>query len=243
MYKQLSDAMDQLQPKLEMFINAVTDDPVIGVRLKGIGILTKQQAIDYCALGPTARASGIDIDARRDHPFDAYPILNWKVIVLNDGDVFSKTAVRLLENLESIKIIRQSVEKLKKLDGKPIENEIKEIPVGEAIGLYEAPRGETFHYIRSDGSNMPVRHKVRAPSYMNILSNEVSCVGADLADGGLITAAHDPCYSCTERLSAVNDTFLDTKWNSKELARLSRQKTDAISRMLGENGKDKQELK
>ena len=125
--------------------------------------------------------------------------------------------MRLLENLESIKIIRQC---LKKMKPGPIVNEILEVPAGEAIGLYEAPRGETFHYIRSDGSNMPIRHKVRAPSYMNILTNEVSVVGQDLADGGLITAAHDPCYSCTERISAARSAMPEDILDAKELAEL-----------------------
>ncbi|MBN2135629.1 MAG: nickel-dependent hydrogenase large subunit [Acidobacteria bacterium] len=226
MIPKLEKWIDELEPKCEMLIKVVMDDPVLHARLKGVGVLTKQEAIDYCALGPTARASGVAIDARADHPFDAYPLLDWKVISLPDGDVFAKAAVRLLENLESIKIIRQAIKKLKP---GPIVNEIKEVPVGEAIGLYEAPRGETFHYIRSDGSNMPIRHKVRAPSYMNILTNELSCVGADLADGGLITAAHDPCYSCTERLSAVNDSIPENVLNSKEIARLSREKTKSIA--------------
>jgi len=240
MIPQLQQWLDELEPKLDMLIKVVMDDPVLHARLKGVGVLTKEQAIDYCALGPTARASGVDIDVRRDHPFDAYPLLDWKVVVLGGGDVFTKAAVRLLENLESMKIVRQS---LKKMKPGPIVNEIKEVPEGEAIGLYEAPRGETFHYIRSDGSNMPIRHKVRAPSYMNILSNEVSCVGADLSDGGLITAAHDPCYSCTERLSAVRDALPDFILDGKELAKLSREKTGRISKeMQQENSKIEKEL-
>jgi len=226
MIPQLEKWMDELEPKLEMLVNVVMDDPVLHARLKGVGVLTYQQAIDYCATGPTARGSGVDIDNRRDFPFDAYPLLDWDVITMNEGDVFAKTAVRLLENIESLKIIRQS---LKKMKPGPIEVEIKEVPPGEAIGVYEAPRGETIHYIRSDGSNMPIRHKVRAPSYMNILTNEVSCVGAALADGGLITAAHDPCYSCTERMAAVRREDPDNVINSKELARLSREKTKEIA--------------
>ncbi len=231
MIPKLEEWMDELEKHCEWLVKVVMDDPVLHARLKGVGVLTYDDAIAYCALGPTARASGVDIDARRDHPFDAYPILDWNVITMPNGDVFDKAAVRLLENLESIKIIRQAMKKLKK---GPIAAELKEVPAGEAIGLYEAPRGETFHYVRSDGSNMPIRHKVRAPSYNNILSNEVSVVGADLADGGLITAAHDPCYSCTERISAVNEAMVDFCLDSKELAKMSREKTEAIARSLKE---------
>jgi NADH-quinone oxidoreductase subunit D len=229
MTPQLETWMDEIEKKCVMFLNVALDDPVLGARLKGVGVLTKEDAISYCALGPTARASGIDIDVRRDHPFDAYPLVEWNVITQEAGDVFAKAAVRLLENLESIKIIRQC---LKKMKPGPIVKEIMEVPAGEAIGLYEAPRGETFHYIRSDGSNMPIRHKVRAPSYMNILTNEVSVIGQDLADGGLITAAHDPCYSCTERISAARSAMPEDILDAKELARMSRDKTKKVAEKL-----------
>ncbi|OGS19406.1 MAG: NADH:ubiquinone oxidoreductase, partial [Elusimicrobia bacterium RIFOXYA2_FULL_40_6] len=97
---------DDLIPAIDLFKGAVMDDPVIQARAKGVGTLTKQEAINYCAVGPIARASGIDIDIRRDSPYAAYGMVDWKVITRESGDVFDKMVVRILEMYESIKIIK-----------------------------------------------------------------------------------------------------------------------------------------
>jgi len=220
--------MDKLEKKIEMLTKAVLDDPVIHARLKGVGVLTKEDAIRYAVAGPTARGSGIDIDVRRDDPYAAYADLDWKVITQPEGDVFAKTVVRLLETLESVKIIRQAV---KKLPGGPIAVEVKQIPPGEGCGRVEAPRGETFHYVRSDGGNRPVRHKMRAPSYVNVPSFKASCIGQHIADVTITLAAVDPCYSCTERLAVV-DSHNNITHDFDALLKLSREKTERIKKEL-----------
>ena len=216
--------LDEIEKKTDMLTKAVLDDPVLHARLKGVGILTKEDAIKYAVTGPTARGSGIDIDVRRDDPYGVYDQLDWKVIVQSEGDVFAKAVVRLLETFESIKIIRQALQKIP--DG-PIQTEVKEIPPGEAVGHVEAPRGETFHYVRSDGGNRPVRHKARAPSYVNVPSFKASCIGEHIADVTITLAAVDPCYSCTERLAVVGQDNEIIK-NYDELLKLSREKTEKM---------------
>jgi len=221
-------AMDYVEKKTDMLIKAVTDDPVIHARTKGVGVLTKEDAIKYAVTGPTARASGIGIDVRRDEPYAVYGELDWDVIALPEGDVYAKVVVRLLEVLESVKLIRQAV---KEIPGGPIEVEVKQIPPGEAVGHAEAPRGETFHYVRSDGGNRPVRHKVRAPSYVNVPSFQASCIGGHVADVTITLAAVDPCYSCTERMAAVDkNNKLVHDYNS--LLKLSREKTERIRKQM-----------
>ncbi len=143
--------------------------------------------------------------------------------MLSEGDVLAKAKARLLEIFESTKIIRAC---LKDLPDGPIETRIDEVPPGEGIGRAEAPRGEVFHYIRSDGTNRPLRHKVRAPSFMNIASNVVAVKGGSIADAALTLAAVDPCYCCTERMAAFEDGKL--KLTGKDLLRLSWQKTEQI---------------
>jgi NADH-quinone oxidoreductase subunit D len=194
--------------------------------------LTKEAAIKYAVVGPTARGSGIDIDVRRDDPYAAYGDLDWNVITQPEGDVFAKAVVRLLETFESIKMVRQA---LKKLPGGPITTEVKEIPPGEGCGHAEAPRGETFHYVRSDGGNRPVRHKIRAPSYVNVPSFKASCLGGHIADVTLTLAAVDPCYSCTERLAVV-DGHNNITHNYETLLQLSREKTAQIKKAFGSSG-------
>jgi NADH-quinone oxidoreductase subunit D len=210
-----------------MIAKAAADDPVLRTRLKGVGVLSRQAAVDYCAVGPTARASGLAIDVRKDEPKDAYGLVDFKVIVLENGDVYDKLVVRVLEIVEAVKIVRQCLEKLKTAPG-PILNDVKETSAGEGLGRYEAPRGEVFHYVRTDGSNRPLRHKVRAPSYVNIPTCAVTCKGIPLADALITLASVDPCYCCTERaIHIVAEGGLRVR---VDLAQLSRQKTERLRR-------------
>ena len=221
----LIKAIDDVEKFCAMLVKAVMDDPVIQARTKGIGILKKQDAIDLCVIGPTARPSGIAIDVRKDHPYAAYDKVPWEMIVLEDGDVFAKVAVRLLETIESVKIIRGCLKNMPKGE---IDAEVREIGVGEGIGIHEAPRGEVFHYVRSNGSNYPERHKIRAPSFMNVPSFKKTVIGESIADAALITAAVDPCYCCTERMAVVDPDTDKILLSGEELIKLSQEKTEKI---------------
>jgi len=225
----MSEKLDVLNQQTEMLTKAVLDDPVLHARLKGVGTLTKEDAVAYAVAGPTARGSDVGIDVRRDDPYAAYGELDWNVIVRPEGDVFAKAVVRLLEVLESIKMIKEA---LKKLPDGPVAVEVKEIPPGEGFGRAEAPRGETFHYVRSDGGNRPVRHKIRAPSYVNVPSFKASCIGQHIADVTITLAAVDPCYSCTERLAVV-DGHSNVIHDYQSLLRMSREKTTKIKKEIG----------
>ncbi|MFH1128385.1 MAG: NADH:ubiquinone oxidoreductase, partial [Candidatus Omnitrophota bacterium] len=139
-----------------------------------------------------------------------------------EGDVFAKTVVRILEMYESINIIRQCIEQMPKGE---IDANVKEIPPGEGIGRVEAPRGECFHYIKSDGTNRPIRHKIRAPSFMNVASNKVAAVGGTISDAAITLAAVDPCYCCTERLAVIEKSKNKKIMNGWDLIKLSQEKT------------------
>ncbi len=224
----LKKTLDELIPAVDMFKGAVMDDPVIQARLKGVGILTKKQAIDWCVVGPTARASGINIDVRRDDPYGVYDRVDWNVIIEREGDIFAKTVVRILELYESIRIIRQCLDKIPKGE---IDANVKDVPPGEGIGRVEAPRGECFHYIRSDGTNRPIRHKIRAPSYVNVASNKVAAVGGTISDATITLAAVDPCYCCTERVMVINKPDNKKIMNGWDLIKLSQEKTKRLQEL------------
>jgi len=221
--------IDSIVPTLEMLKKAVIDDPVLHARTKGIGILSKADAINYGALGPTSRASGVARDVRKDSPYGAYDKVEWEMIVAQNGDVFDKAVVRILETFESIKIIKHC---LLNLPEGEIDLNIKNIPPGEGIGHIEAPRGETFHYVKSDGTNRPVRHKVRAPTFMNLPTFKATVVGETISDATIIMAAIDPCYCCTERM-AVRNTEGKKLYNGEELVKLSQKKTEKIRQESG----------
>lgn len=218
-FPEIKKLLSDLKEKGEMLYGAVLDDPVIRARLEKVGVLTKEEAIQYGALGPTARASGYDIDCRRDFPYAAYDILDWKVIVKEAGDTLARMEVRLLEMLESIKLMEQCLDQI---PGGDILEEVREIPPGEGIGHIEAPRGECFHYLRSDGGNRPVRHKIRAPTFMNFPIFNATCVGESIADATIILASVDPCYCCTERAIGVKNQ------KGTDLIKLSRKKTEQL---------------
>jgi len=208
---------------VRMLTDAVLDDPVLNVRLRGVAVLTEEAGREYAVTGPTARGSNIPIDARRDEPYAAYDMVDWDVVVQPEGDVFAKTVVRLLETLEACTIIERCLEKMEPGE---IDNEPRRIPAGEGIGHGEAPRGETFHYVRSDGTNYPVRYKVRAPTYVNLPAFKPQIIGGELADAMLGVAAMDPCYSCTERMAVVDrKRNLEGILTMKDLLALSHEKT------------------
>jgi NADH-quinone oxidoreductase subunit D len=216
--------IDSIIPTTEMLKKAVIDDPVLHARTKGVGVLSKEDAINYSALGPTSRASGVARDVRKDSPYGVYDKIDWEMIVTQNGDVFDKAVVRILETFESIKIIKTC---LLNLPEGEIDANIKDIPPGEGIGHIEAPRGEVFHYVRSDGTNRPSRHKIRAPSFMNIPTYKATVIGETISDATIILAAVDPCYCCTERL-AVRNTKGKKLYDGNDLVRLSQEKTEKM---------------
>ncbi len=221
--------LDLIKKKTDMLVGAVMDDPVIHARTKGVGILTRDDIINYGAVGPTARASDVAIDVRRDDPYAAYPLVNWKVITAKGCDVFAKAEVRLLEMYESVSIIKQCLEGLKKEKEGVVDVKVKAIPEGFGTGHAEAPRGEVFHFVKTNGSNYPERHKIRAPSYVNIATFKKSCVGQTISDATISLAAVDPCYCCTERLAAAYDNQSGIKiLGGEELVKLSMKRTNEL---------------
>ncbi len=221
--------IDSIVPTVEMLKKAVMDDPVLQARTKGVGILTKEAAMDFSALGPTARASGVRRDVRKDSPYAAYDRVQWDMIVLQNGDVFDKLVLRVLELFQSIKIMKEC---LLTLPPGEIDARLKTVPPGEGIGQHEAPRGECFHYVRSDGTNRPVRHKIRAPTFMNLPTYKATVVNQTISDATIILAAIDPCYCCTERV-AVLDTKGTKIFSGGDLVRLSQEKTNRIRKEMG----------
>ena len=214
----IEEVLSLVKKKTDMLVGAVMDDPVIHARTKGVGILTREDILNFAAVGPTARASGVDMDVRRDDPYAAYPLVNWNVITAEAGDVFAKAQVRLLEMYESISIIDQCLAGLKKEKEGEVDVKVRHIREGYGTGRAEAPRGEVFHFVVSDGSNSPARHKIRAPSYTNISTFKKSCVGQSISDATISLAAVDPCYCCTERLAVALDRQSGSRiMNAKEI--------------------------
>jgi Ni,Fe-hydrogenase III large subunit len=178
-------------------IPLLTTDQTVIARCQGVGVLTRKDAIAYGVVGPVARASGLDTDLRRDQPYLAYDKVEFSVPVQTAGDVLARVVVRALEIVESCKIIDQVLDRMPQ--GPIHAGDIYSVPAGNAVVRIEAPRGEVFYYLASNGSDTPLRVKVRTPSFANIPSVAAMVMKNTIADVPLIQAALDPCYSCTDR--------------------------------------------
>ncbi|MCL2817357.1 MAG: nickel-dependent hydrogenase large subunit [Clostridiales bacterium] len=189
--------LDTVEERNKYYINLALSETTLHARLGGIGKLSKEEALRFGAVGPVARAAGLAIDVRKDDPYASYAEIPFDVITDGHGDVFGRVVVRVLEIMESIKIIRFVLDNLP--DGEITAKFPRRVPAGESIGRYEAPRGEDLHYVMSNGTDKPERVKVRAPSEANWHSMAHMLEGDYLADVPIIIAAIDPCYSCTDR--------------------------------------------
>lgn len=178
-------------------IPIMTGDRTVRARCAGVGVLSQEDALAYGAVGPLARASGLDQDIRRSDPYEAYGRLDFDVPVRAEGDVFARIVVRALEILQSCRLIEQAVEMM---PAGPIGGPLfPAVPAGEASVRIEAPRGEVFYYMASDGTDIPVRVRVRTPTFANMPTVRLMAVGQSISDLPLIQASIDPCYSCTDR--------------------------------------------
>lgn len=168
-------------------------------RCAGIGVLTLEKAVSCGVVGPTARASGLPQDLRRDAPYAAYAEMEFNAPVQPDGDVRARLLVRALEIMESCKILRQALSKLPPGEFHMAEEKFV-FTTGTATSRVEAPRGEVMYSVSwKEGSRNPARVHVRTPTFANMPAIRWMVMGARLADTPLIQASIDPCYSCTDR--------------------------------------------
>lgn len=191
--------LDALEKALrEVVVPIFTEDATLLARTRGTGVLTREKAVEWAVVGPVARASGLDIDVRRDQPYLAYGELGFQPVLRTAGDVQARVEVRALEMLESIRLLREA---LRQLPAGPLRatGGLPEIPPGEATVRTEAPRGEALYHVVSEGGSGPARVKIRTPSFVNIPVLEAMIPGAALADLSIIQASVDPCISCTDR--------------------------------------------
>lgn len=201
--QQILEAVDQLQVQTEYYEKTVLQEQTVVLRLSGVGKLSREDGLRLGAVGPVLRASGVARDIRRDDPTGIYDELDFKVVTDDHADVYGRTVVRVLELMESYKIIRQLIKQLP--EGSISVKVPARIPAGETLSRYEAPRGEDLHYTRSNGTDKPERVKVRAPTLANLAAITHMIEGGYLADVPIIIAAIDPCFSCTDRMVRVKD--------------------------------------
>ncbi len=186
-----------LRKKLPFYRQIYENEPSIRARMQNVGMLKREDALKLCVVGPVARGSGVNIDVRKDEPYEAYGEIPFKEIVYTEGDTWARMNVRMDEVEESINIIEYAIDHLP--TGPFRVKAPRVVPVGEAVNRVEAPRGELFCYVKSNGTAFPERVKVRTPTYANIPAFLKTAIGENIADIPPNFVSLDPCFSCTDR--------------------------------------------
>ncbi len=197
------NVIKKVEEETRVIHKSIIGDTAIHKRTKGVGCITKEETIRWSLVGPVARARGVDIDARRDHPYAAYSELKFDVPVVDTCDVWGTVLVRILEIYESISIMRQILDKM---PAGPILTELDAaIPaLKQGISVVEAPRGESVHFVITGEENRPDRWRVRAPTYPNLQAIPAMLLNNQFADFPIIVGSIDPCFSCTDRVEVIN---------------------------------------
>lgn len=188
-------AVDDIEREMKPLVRTFLHDYSVQTRLKGVGVLSADEAVSLGAVGPMLRASGVDYDARK-LGVCAYGDLEFEPAVSKDGDSFARCEVRLNEIFQSFSLIKQAINKIPQGD---INVPVKVNPEGEAFIRIEQPRGEAVYYVKGDGSKYLDRFRLRTPTTSNIPPMVSLLKGSQLADVPLIILTIDPCISCTER--------------------------------------------
>lgn len=193
--KVILNILKEVEKELKEIEVVFFDDLSVKKRLVGVGVLSKEEAYELGCVGPMARASGIDYDAR-NLGYSAYKDIEFKTIIDNKGDSYSRCVVRFKEIFESINIIRQVIDRMP--DGE-ISIKVNGNPNGEYFARLEQPRGEVIYHIKGNGTKFLGRMRVRTPTFANMPALFKILQGCDLADVPILILTIDPCISCTER--------------------------------------------
>ena len=197
------DSLTVLRERTAYYLKLGANEPSFVGRLARVGFLSKEDAMALCAVGPTARASGITRDVRKDDPYGVYGEVPFEVCSADSCDVLGRTVVRIKELVQSYDIIEYL---LRNLPAGPVAVKApRRAKPGEVVSRYEAPRGENIHYIKSNGTDKPERLKVRAPTLGNYAATLAMLKNGFIADIPLIFAAIDPCICCAERTVELVD--------------------------------------
>jgi len=214
---EIRKGIDFLEERTKYYLNVVTTDETFLGRTRHIGTMTYEQAVALDAIGPTARASGLARDVRVDSPYAAYADFPVNLVTETQCDLLGRFVVRIRELFESYRLIREIIEHMPV--GELTTRVPRRIPEGEAISRVEAPRGELFYFLKSNGSDKPERVKVRTPSLCNWASVTHLAIGHNLADMPMMLAGIDPCFSCNDRSVTVRKAGDSQVWSWDELRR------------------------
>jgi NADH-quinone oxidoreductase subunit D len=169
----------------------LTDNEIFIMRTRGVGILTREDAIDYGASGPVLRASAVEHDLRRAEPYSIYDRFDFDIPTGQNGDSYDRYLVRLAEIRESVKIVRQALAQMPEGPILPERMPRLRPPEGEVYMRCENPRGEYGIYLVSNGGTQPYRLRIRSSCFCNLSALKLMTVGHYVADAVTILGSID----------------------------------------------------
>ena len=194
--KEIVETIEGIKAEIKEITDVFIEDDSVKNRMCGVGVLTKEDAIELCAVGPVARGSGVDQDMRMTNNVGVYKELDFEPVLEEAGDCYARCKVRIGEIFQSIELIKKAVDKIP--EG-PVDVPVKGNVEGEYMVRLEQPRGEAYYYAKGAGTKFLQRMRVRTPTNMNIPALVKILQGCDLADVPMMVLTIDPCISCTER--------------------------------------------
>jgi NADH-quinone oxidoreductase subunit D len=214
----------QVEQGVSEYDTLLSENPIWRERTVGVGVLTTQEALALNATGPILRSTGFAWDLRKAQPYLAYDDVDFDVIYTANGDVFDRYQIRLYEILESVKIVRQCVERMPGGDYRVQDRKVTpppraridesmealihhfklftegfRVPAGETYVAIESPRGEIGCYLVSDGTAKPTRLHIRGPSFYNLQSMDAMVPGGMFADAVAVVSSIDPIMGEVDR--------------------------------------------
>lgn len=217
---------DELPMHLNDLSNLLTENRIFKQRTVDVGVVSREDALDWGFSGAMLRGSGVAWDLRKSQPYDSYEEFEFDVPVGKTGDCYARYLIRMEEMFQSIKIMKQAIEKLRNTPGRvmvddykiapPPRAEMKEsmealihhfklftegfhVPAGEAYVPVEAPKGEFGVYLVADGSNKPYKCKIRAPGFAHLAAFDFMSKGLQLADSVAIIGSLDIVFGEIDR--------------------------------------------
>ena len=205
------DVPDEFMPALQKLIEALPrffdeydqllkENEILVARSKGVGILSKEMAINSSASGPVLRSSGVKWDIRKADPYSIYDRFEFEIPTGQSGDCYDRYWVRMLEMRQSLRILQQAIKQIPGVG--EIQTKVPALirpPVGEVYSHIEAPKGELGFYIVSDNSIAPFRYHIRGPSLLNLSALRDMIIGWKIADAILIFGSIDICMGEVDR--------------------------------------------
>lgn len=180
--KRVKDFIQLFNSKIDEYDDLVTGNIIFQNRTKGVGTLSKEDAISYGCSGPVGRASGIQCDIRKLYPYEVYNKVDFEEIIETGGDCFARYLVRIKELRQSVRIIEQLIDNIPEGDFQAKTKAVIKLPKGEFYSRVETARGEMGVYIVSEGGTTPYRIKFRSPGFSNLSALDHMSRGCKIGD-------------------------------------------------------------